>query len=53
MTFSVVWKNQAKLEGHPDIWRIRLGDYRVIYTIEDNQLVVLIVRVGHRREVYC
>jgi len=33
-------------------WRIRVGDYRVIYEIHDNQLLVLVVRVGHRSEVY-
>ncbi len=32
--------------------RIRVGDYRVIYQIEDDRLVVLVVLVGHRREVY-
>ncbi|WP_164006840.1 type II toxin-antitoxin system RelE family toxin [Pyxidicoccus trucidator] len=32
--------------------RIRIGDYRVIYEIEDDRLVVLVVRVGHRREIY-
>ena len=33
-------------------WRLRVGDYRVIYTIEDNILVVMVVRVGHRKEIY-
>ncbi|MBF0262796.1 MAG: type II toxin-antitoxin system RelE/ParE family toxin [Magnetococcales bacterium] len=42
-----------KLTGTPpNLWRIREGDYRIIYTIEDDRLVVLIVKVGHRREVY-
>ena len=35
-----------------DYWRIRVGDYRVIYEIHDNELVVLVVRLGHRRNVY-
>jgi mRNA interferase RelE/StbE len=34
------------------IWRIRVGDYRVLYEIRDEQLVVLVIRLGHRREVY-
>ena len=34
------------------IWRIRVGDYRVLYEIHDDQLVVLVIRVGHRREIY-
>jgi mRNA interferase RelE/StbE len=33
-------------------WRIRVGDYRVIYRIEDDRLVVLVIKIGHRREVY-
>jgi mRNA interferase RelE/StbE len=40
-----------KLSGRP-AWRIRVGDYRVIYEIRDNQLLVLVVAIGHRREVY-
>lgn len=35
-----------------ELWRIRVGDYRVVYSIEDAQLIVLVVRVGHRREIY-
>ncbi len=34
------------------LWRIRQGDYRIIYAIEDNEHLVTIVRVGHRREIY-
>jgi mRNA interferase RelE/StbE len=33
-------------------YRLRVGDWHVIYTLENNVLVVLVVRVGHRREVY-
>ena len=40
-----------KLKGR-DAYRIRVGDYRVIYEIYDDVLVVLIIRVAHRREVY-
>lgn len=35
-----------------DAWRIRVGDWRVIYQIRDDRLVVLVLKVGHRREVY-
>ena len=41
-----------KLKGQRDYWRIRIGDYRVLYTINDKTRVIDIVRVGHRREVY-
>lgn len=33
-------------------YRIRVGDYRIVYAIEDDELVVWVVRVGHRRDVY-
>jgi mRNA interferase RelE/StbE len=41
-----------KLEGADDLYRIRSGDYRVIYRIEDARILVLVLRVGHRRDVY-
>ena len=33
-------------------WRYRIGDYRVIAKIEDNELIILVISIGHRREVY-
>jgi mRNA interferase RelE/StbE len=42
----------TKLEGVDDAYRIRVGDYRVIYRIRDKILTVTVVRVGHRRDVY-
>jgi mRNA interferase RelE/StbE len=41
-----------KLQGYKDRWRIRVGDYRVVYTIEDGRKIVDITRIAHRREVY-
>ena len=41
------------LEGPlSEFWKYRIGDYRAICRIEDNALVVLVVKIGHRREVY-
>ncbi|MBN9177798.1 MAG: type II toxin-antitoxin system RelE/ParE family toxin [Microbacterium sp.] len=40
-----------KLTGRAE-WRVRTGDYRVLYRIEDAVLTVVVVRAGHRREVY-
>ncbi len=40
-----------KLKGR-DAWRIRVGDYRVIYEIHDRELRVLVITVGHRRDIY-
>ncbi|MFG6446110.1 type II toxin-antitoxin system RelE/ParE family toxin [Microbacterium sp. P07] len=41
-----------KLVGEKTAWRIRVGDYRVIYDIVDDRLTVTVVRAGHRRDVY-
>ncbi len=41
-----------KLRGQPDHYRIRVGDYRVIYRIEAKRITIVVVKVGHRREVY-
>jgi mRNA interferase RelE/StbE len=41
-----------KLVDSGGAWRVRTGDYRVIYDIYDDRLVVLILQVGHRREIY-
>lgn len=40
-----------KLKGR-DAWRIRIGDYRVIYEIHDGKLIVTVITIGHRKEVY-
>ncbi len=40
------------LAGPERFLRARVGDYRIIYCIEDDRLVVLLVRIGHRRDVY-
>jgi mRNA interferase RelE/StbE len=43
-----------KLKGNknPALWRVRSGDCRIVYQIEREEIVVLIVKIGHRREVY-
>lgn len=41
-----------KLSGSKDSYRLRVGDYRVLYRITDRELLVLVVKVGHRRDVY-
>ena len=42
----------VKLSGAADIYRIRVGDYRIIYEIRDAVLVVLVLKIGDRRDVY-
>jgi len=41
-----------KLSGAPDRYRLRVGRYRIIYSIGDAGLLVVVVRVGHRKDVY-
>ena len=40
-----------KMSG-AESWRVRVGDYRVIYDIQDGVLVVLVLKIGHRRDIY-
>lgn len=41
-----------KMQGGDGLYRVRVGDYRIIYEIQDAVLVVLIVQIGNRREIY-
>ncbi len=41
-----------KLSGSDDFYRLREGEYRIIYTIKDKELTVLVVKIGHRKDVY-
>jgi mRNA interferase RelE/StbE len=41
-----------KIEGEDELYRLRVGDYRILYQIKARVLLVLIIGVGHRREVY-
>lgn len=41
-----------KLKGYENLYRIKIGNYRVIYEINDGELVIIVVEIGHRKEVY-
>jgi mRNA interferase RelE/StbE len=41
-----------KLKGYRNLWRIRVGDWRIVYSVDDSKMVVTIDRVAHRGEVY-
>lgn len=41
-----------KLEGEDDLYRVRVGDYRIVYQIQARRLIVLVVRIAHRHDVY-
>ncbi|MEH2059199.1 MAG: type II toxin-antitoxin system RelE/ParE family toxin [Nostoc sp.] len=41
-----------KLQGDDNSYRIRVGDYRVVYELDDDVLIVTVIKVGHRSEIY-
>jgi len=41
-----------KLSGVDDLYRIRVGNYRVVYTIRDERLIVIVLRIAHRKDAY-
>ena len=45
-------RGSRKLRGYEDVFRIRKGVFRIIYSIEDDRLLIIILKVGHRREIY-
>ena len=42
----------VKLKGADALYRVRVGEYRIVYEVQDDVVVIVIVRAGHRREVY-
>lgn len=42
----------VKLSGEKNLYRIRQGRYRIVYAIEDDRLVVIVIRIAHRKDVY-
>lgn len=45
-------RGARKLEGYEAVYRIRVGQYRIIYEVIDERIVVIVLKVGHRKEVY-
>ncbi len=41
-----------KLQGAVDLWRIRVGNYRVVYSVEDTIMIIDVLQVAHRKDVY-
>jgi len=44
--------NTTKLKGNNPFHKVRIGNYRIIYEIQDNFLLILIVKIGHRKDIY-
>jgi len=45
-------RGARKLTGFDDVFRIRVGRWRVLYTVSDTRLVILVLKIGHRKDVY-
>lgn len=42
----------TRLQGYKDLFRLRVGDYRIVFKLEKRHLLILVVKIGHRKEVY-
>ncbi len=52
LTINPLPPGVKKLKNCDGLYRVRVGDYRILYQIEQEILTILVVRIGHRREVY-
>ena len=41
-----------KMQGPVNLWRVRVSDYRIVYEIHDREIVIVVLRIGHRKDVY-
>lgn len=44
--------DRKAMKGHPGYYRLRVGDYRVIYTVENDKLIVRVINIGNRGDIY-
>ncbi len=49
---EVLKNNIIVIKGEDDLYRLRVGSYRIIFTKNNNELIILIIRIGHRKEIY-
>ena len=45
-------RGSRKLQGYADVFRIRVGSYRILYSVEQRRLIIIILKVGHRGDIY-
>ncbi len=45
-------RGTRKLSGHDDVFRVRAGRYRILYSVSETRLIIVVLKVGHRRDVY-
>lgn len=49
---KVLKNNIIALKGEENLYRLRVGSYRIIFSKEDDELIILIIRIGHRKKIY-
>ena len=45
-------RGARKLSGYDDVFRVRVAQYRILYSVSENELIIVVLKVGHRRDVY-
>ena len=45
-------RGTRKLRGYEDVYRIRVGVYRILYSVENDRLIIIILKIGHRKDIY-
>ena len=45
-------RGSRKLSGYEDVFRVRVGRYRILYSVATKTLIVIVLKIGHRRDVY-
>lgn len=45
-------RGTRKLSGYDDVFRVRVGRYRILYSVSDAEVIIIILKIGHRKDVY-
>ena len=45
-------EGSRKLAGFDDIYRVRVGDYRVLYSVDNGKVLIIVLKLGHRKDIY-
>jgi mRNA interferase RelE/StbE len=52
LAIEAIPPGSRRVRGYDDVYRIRVGTYRILYRVEGRRLVIIILKIGHRREIY-
>lgn len=45
-------RGSRRMQGYDDVYRVRTGVHRIIYSIEDHRLLIIVLKIGHRKDIY-